>query len=143
MADFNAWLREDPRDRDDRLLLPNRELGNMHDLILINGNSIRLAHRPEEIVIVPDDFSLPDTLVDPAKILHSGPGFVRIIAALVNPLVQPERGNETVTILSITDIDIDLADWVQADRHGRQNLTGILPSGETRREKFKCEYSTQ
>lgn len=138
LGDLDSWLRNDPRDRDDRLLLPNRELGNMHDLILVSGNSIRLAHRPEDIVIVPDDFILPETPVASANIPHSGPGFVRIIAALVNPHTQPERGNETVTILNTTDVDIDLANWTLADRHGQQSLTGVLPSGEARRKKLSA-----
>ena len=52
---FDVWLRADPRDRDDRVLLPNRELGNMHDLIEIDDNRIRMFYRTEDIVILPDD----------------------------------------------------------------------------------------
>ena len=32
-AALDGWLRADPRNRDDRLLLPHLELGNMHDMI--------------------------------------------------------------------------------------------------------------
>jgi len=135
LAQLDAWLREDPRDRDDRLLLPNHELGNMHDLIDVNQNTVRLAHLPENVVIVPDDFVLPETPPDVSAIPHSGPGHVRIVAALIDPAVQPERGNETVTVLNTTDTDIDLTNWKIADRHGAHNLSGNLLSGDTRRER--------
>jgi hypothetical protein len=136
LAGLDAWLRFDPRDRDDRLLLPNRELGNMHDLIVVNGNHVRLAHRPEDIVMVPDDFILPETPADVGTLVHTGPGHVRIVAALINPKVLPERGHETVTILNTTDEDIDLTNWSLADRNGRQELNGVLASGETRRVRL-------
>lgn len=55
LGQFDAWLREDPRDRDDRVLLPTGEIGNMHDIIEVNGNWIRMNQWPEDIVILPDD----------------------------------------------------------------------------------------
>jgi hypothetical protein len=126
LADLDAWLRADPVDRDDRLLLPNQELGNMHDLIQVNGNQIRLTHLPEEVVIVPDDFTLPDSPVIPI-----GSGSVRIVAALINPAQQPERGHETVTLINTTDSRVDLAGWKIADNNGQQDLSGNLAAGET------------
>lgn len=138
LAGLDAWLRVDPRDRDDRLLLPNRELGNMHDLIVVQGSRISLAHRPEDIVMVPDDYVLPETPVDVGALVHVGPGHIRIVAALIDPKVRPERGNETVTILNTTDADIDLTNWSLADRTGRQALEGILASGETRRIRLSA-----
>jgi endonuclease YncB( thermonuclease family) len=136
LADLDAWLREDPRDRDDRLLLPNGELGNMHDLIVDDGSRVSLAHAPEDIVIVPDDFALPEAPVDTGRIVHTGPGFVQIVAALINPEEFPERGNETVTLLNTTNADIDLANWSIADRNGRQALDGVLAKGETVRVRL-------
>jgi len=136
LVELDAWLRADPRDRDDRVLLPNRELGNMHDLIVVNGNSLHLAHLPEDIVIVPDDFTLPVTPPDTDTLPHTGPGFVRIVAALINPQERPERGNETVTILNATNADIELTNWFIADRSGRQALNGILARGETLRVRL-------
>jgi endonuclease YncB( thermonuclease family) len=138
LAELDAWLRSDPRDRDDRLLLPNGELGNMHDLIVINGDSVRLAHLPEDIIIVPDDFTLPVTPPDAGTLLHTGSGLVRIVAALINPQERPERGNETVTILNTTNADIELTNWSIADRSGRQALNGILASGETMRIRLNA-----
>jgi endonuclease YncB( thermonuclease family) len=126
LADLDAWLRADPVDRDDRLLLPNQELGNMHDLIQVNGNQIRLTHLPEEVVIVPDGFTLPDSPVIPI-----GSGSVRIVAALINPAQQPERGHETVTLINTTDSSVDLAGWKIADNNGQQDLSGNLAAGET------------
>jgi hypothetical protein len=55
LGHFDAWLREDPRDRDDRVLLPDGEMGNMHDVIEVTGNWIHMRYWPEEIVILPDD----------------------------------------------------------------------------------------
>jgi endonuclease YncB( thermonuclease family) len=55
LGQFDAWLRDDPRDRDDRVLLSNGEIGNMHDIIDIDGNWIRMNEWPEDIVILPDD----------------------------------------------------------------------------------------
>ena len=62
---LDAWLRADPRNRDDRLLLPTLELGNMHDLIVEDGEQIRLAYATEDVVIVPDDYVLPVGPVGP------------------------------------------------------------------------------
>jgi len=127
---LDAWLQEDPRDRNDRLLLPDMRLGNLHDLIEVQGNQVNLVHRPEEVVTVPDDFMLPD----PRPVLHPhvGTGAVRIVAALVNPS-GPERGQETVTIVNTTPDTIDLSGWILADNAGQQPLSGSLASGETRR----------
>lgn len=127
---LDAWLQEDLRDRDDRLLLPEMQLGHMHDLIEVQGNQLQLVHRPEDIVIVPDDFMLPVPPPPPPPPI--GTGAVRIIAALVNPS-GPERGKETVTILNTTSRDIDLSQWMLADNAGQQPLSGSLSSGETRR----------
>ena len=129
LTQLDAWLQEDIRDRDDRLLLPDMQLGNMHDLIDVQGNQVSLVHRPEDIVIVPDDFMLPSPPPPPPPI---GTGAVRIIAALVNPS-GPERGHETVTIVNTTPQAIDLSQWVLADNAGQQSLSGSLASGETRR----------
>ena len=131
LAGLDTWLRADPRDRDDRLLLPNMELGNMHDFINVNGNNVRLAYRPEDIVVVPDDFTLPEMPVDTGIIQHTGPGHVCIVAALINPEEPTERGFETVTILNTTNADVDLENWHIADRNGRQALEGTLAKGET------------
>jgi hypothetical protein len=35
---FDAWLRADKVNRDDFVLLPNKEAGNMHDLIAIDAD---------------------------------------------------------------------------------------------------------
>lgn len=55
LSGFDSWLRADPTDRDDRVQLPDGELGNMHDLLDIDGNWITMKYWPEEIVILPDD----------------------------------------------------------------------------------------
>ena len=57
LSEFDAWIREDVISRDDRLLLPNGEFGNMHDLYSVedNGTRMQLRFEPEEVVILPDD----------------------------------------------------------------------------------------
>ena len=130
---LDAWLRADPVNRDDRLLLPTLEMGNMHDLIVEDGDQIRLAHATEDVVIVPDDYVLPGPPVVTPPPVRVGTGDIRIIAALVNPIQSPERGHETVTLLNTTAGGIDLAGWFVADASGRFALTGVLAAGETRR----------
>ncbi len=125
---FDSWLREDPVNRDDRLLLPNLELGNMHDLIVVVDDTVGLSHPPEDVVIVPDDYVLTEPENPVVTPVYSGP--IRIIAALVDSAERPERGNETVTLINVTDQVIDLTGWHLADRSGQQQLTGMLSSGE-------------
>jgi endonuclease YncB( thermonuclease family) len=129
---LDAWLRADPVNRDDRLLLPTMELGNMHDLIVEDGEQIRLAFNTEDIVIVPDDYVLPVPPVEPPPV-RVGTGDIRIVAALVNPLQVPERGHETVTLLNTLAGGVDLAGWFIADASGRFGLNGRLEAGEARR----------
>lgn len=134
-ADFgalDAWLRLDPRNRDDRLLLPNLELGNMHDLIVESGDRIRLAWAPEDIVIVPDDYVI-ETPAEPPS--HAGRGDVRIVGALVNPAGE-DRGNESVTLLNTTAAPVDFTGWKIADGHGRQALSGLLAAGDALRVRL-------
>jgi hypothetical protein len=51
---FDAWLRADD-DRDDELwIIPDAELGNLHDVIRVTGqNRITMTYYPEELVVVP------------------------------------------------------------------------------------------
>jgi hypothetical protein len=127
-AGLDAWLRADPRNRDDRLLLPNHELGNMHDLIAEQGHRIFLEHFPENVIVVPDDYVLPQppVVVEP---VHAGA--LRILAALIDPLQTPERGHETVTLINVTENAISLDGLQLADNNGKQALSGSLNAGET------------
>ena len=54
LSDFDAWLRADPTNRDDRLLLPNGELGNMHDLVFVESEAMGLRWEPERVTILPE-----------------------------------------------------------------------------------------
>lgn len=50
---FDSWLRADPAGRDDRLLFVREgEVGNMHDMIEIDGDWIRLRYWPEDVVVL-------------------------------------------------------------------------------------------
>ncbi len=132
LANFDAWLRADPVNRDDRLILPNRSLGNMHDMLVIDGNQLRLAYQPEDVVIVPDDFVLSEPSQPPAKppVLPSDSTIdIRLIAALVNP-AGTEAGNEVVTLLNAGNADVSLDGWLLADNNGQQRLNGMLNKGQ-------------
>lgn len=54
LGGFLSWLRADPVHRDDTLITPDDPEANMHDIIEITGNSIRMKYWPEEVVIRPD-----------------------------------------------------------------------------------------
>ena len=49
LASFDAWIRANGTDRDDRALLPTQELGHLHDLYEINGDHIQLQFLPEDL----------------------------------------------------------------------------------------------
>lgn len=51
---LDSWLRQDPVNRDDRMILPNREIGNMHDTVSATGPILRMVYQPEDLVILPD-----------------------------------------------------------------------------------------
>lgn len=145
---FDAWLREDARQRDDYLQLPTGELGNMHDLLDIRGDRVLLRFRPEDLVVLPDTF-VPPTPPAPTPAPAPGPtpgptpapaplGGVRMIAALPNP-DGPDAGRETVTLINTGADDVDLAGWQLRDRalqaRGRDGtpLGGTLAAGEALR----------
>jgi endonuclease YncB( thermonuclease family) len=124
LAHFDLWLRADPRDRDDRLILPNRELGNMHDIFEVVGNQIRMIFRPEDLIILPDDSAVPVAEIKPKETCA-----IRIIAALVNP-IGPEKGQEKVILLNASPQQVDVTGWEIADRaNGRQQLQGAIDAG--------------
>lgn len=127
LGQFDSWLRADPIHRDDRVILPNRELGNMHDLITINEDRVQMLYQPEDLIIVPDDAVIVRPPPPPPP--PTPERRVRIIAALVNP-VGEERGHEVVTLLNLSPDAVDLTGWALADRNnGRQRLGGTLAPG--------------
>lgn len=136
LSGFETWLRADPVNRDDRLILPDRELGNMHDVIVIEGNTLRMRHDPEDLIILPDDATVVLPPTPPAPPPPPPPfvrGTLRIVAALVNP-VGREAGNESVTLLNTAPEAVDLDGWALRDKaNGREPLSGTVGAGETRR----------
>jgi hypothetical protein len=54
LTSFDTWLRADPIGRDDRVLLPTGEIGNLHDLYELTAEGIGLRHQPEEFTFAPD-----------------------------------------------------------------------------------------
>jgi hypothetical protein len=40
LVGFNTWVRADGKDRDDRLMLPNRGLGSLHGIYSITGDNV-------------------------------------------------------------------------------------------------------
>lgn len=55
LAELDRWLREDPINRDDRMMLPDGEFGNMHDLIVVENGALRMNYNPEDVTILPDN----------------------------------------------------------------------------------------
>ena len=49
LAGFVAWVRADPQ-RDDRLLLPSGEVGNLHDAFVVKSGWLNL--NPEDITVL-------------------------------------------------------------------------------------------
>jgi len=100
---FDTWLRADPVNRDDSLLLladPPRA-GNLHDVVTAAGHTIQLTLWPEEFVIAPDP-APPGTTTGPRP--HAA-GDVVILAALPDP-AGVDRGHETVTLINTTGSEI-------------------------------------
>jgi hypothetical protein len=91
LSKFDEWLRVDPVNRDDRLILPTIELGNMHDLMHIEGDNLSMNYLPESIVIVPDDYVLPTPVPVPVPVpAPAEKGVIRIVARLINPKEKEE-----------------------------------------------------
>lgn len=78
---FDAWLREDPVNRDDtifRLALDPPEPGNLHDILSGTGQQIQLTSWPEDFIIAPDP-APPGTSTSPGKFTA---GDIVLVAAL-------------------------------------------------------------
>lgn len=54
LSNFDTWIRADPVKRDDTLLLPSTELGNLHDLFDITSAGMALTINPEDVIFHPD-----------------------------------------------------------------------------------------
>ncbi|KAL5350657.1 hypothetical protein ACLOAV_004226 [Pseudogymnoascus australis] len=55
LEDFDAWLRKDPVNRDDRVfLLDTNKHANFHNIVTIDGDTIKLNVEFEKVVIEPD-----------------------------------------------------------------------------------------
>ncbi len=54
LAQFDAWLRAKPADRDDELwILSLGEVGNLHDVFQVKQNRIKMMYDPHDLVITP------------------------------------------------------------------------------------------
>lgn len=59
---FPEWLRQDPKDRNDRFLLPGRRDMHFHNIVeVLDAQTMCLLHDPADLTIIPDDFVMPDT----------------------------------------------------------------------------------
>ena len=136
LAGFDAWLREDKKNRDDYLQLPNGEFGNMHDMVSTQGDTMRLNYRPEDVVILPDTF-VPGPLPQPVP-QPGATADLHIVAAMPNP-AGTEAGHETVTLLNAAATAVDLSGWQIRDRQLAASgangfrLQGSIAAGECRR----------
>jgi hypothetical protein len=54
LSEFDAWLRADPKNRDDDLWIISRgEVGNLHDVFQAKQNRIKMLFDPHDLVITP------------------------------------------------------------------------------------------
>lgn len=130
---FDTWLRADPVDRDDSLLLLDPpERGNLHDIVKASGKKISLTRWPEDFIIEPDP-APAGTTTGPRRYAA---GDVVLIAVLPDP-VGADAGHETASLANVTATDIDLRGWKIADGFGRHHdLDGALSSGEILRVRL-------
>lgn len=120
LSEFETWLRADPLQRDDKMLLPNGDWGNMHDMVEVQGSELQTVFQPEDVVIEPDD---PIVLVEPIEVRRRRRD-VRIIAVLVNPIDRQDQGKEVITLLNALPFEIDLTGWrlVTVNAQGTEKL---------------------
>ncbi|SHN46205.1 lamin tail domain-containing protein [Cryptosporangium aurantiacum] len=125
---FDAWLRADPVNRDDEvLLLSTAERSNLHDVVTASGSRVQLTVWPDDFVISPDP-ARPGVPTGPQP---GVPGDVLIVAALPDPL-GTDRGHESVTLLNISSAAVELDGWALVDTAGgRYELSGSLDAGGT------------
>lgn len=125
---FDAWLGEDPVDRDDALFRLDRlEAARLHDVVRAEGDSIQLELWPEDFVVSPD----------PAPPGPSGPpagGADALIVAALPDAAGADAGAESVTLLNVSASVLDLSGLALSDgADGRQELIGIVDAGATAR----------
>lgn len=140
---FDAWLRLDEVNRDDSLFfLRNSELANMHDLIEIDGNRMKMTELPEDIVIEPDPVQSGGVAAGAGTgAVRPRDYSVRIIAVYPNPPGGQER-DERVTLINYGPADVNLNGWKLQDRAGQtKNLGGTIRQAETRAILSKPEIS--
>jgi hypothetical protein len=51
LSEFDSWIRED-KNRDDAILLPSGEAGNLHDLYEVDGDRLQLRFNPEDMQVL-------------------------------------------------------------------------------------------
>ncbi|MGB0127686.1 MAG: lamin tail domain-containing protein, partial [Rhodocyclaceae bacterium] len=134
LAGFLAWLREVPGERDDQLVFPPMEFGNLHDIVAIQGDHIWLKRDSDSFVIIDSPETWRSALEEPscADGPHAEPaaGDLRIVAVLPNPRGE-EVGAETVTVLNTRADPIDLAGCrLEDDDGGKMGLSGVLAAGD-------------
>lgn len=138
LAGFDAWLRAVPGERDDQIVFPPLQFGHLHDLVRIEGDSLRLTRQPEEFVIIdsPETWrsALEEPGCGPGQAPAVAPGDLLIVAALPDP-VGADLGAETVTLLNTRAAPLDLAGLRLRDDDGGAGmpLAGVLAAGETLR----------
>lgn len=137
LGGFQAWLREVPGGRDDQLVFPPMEFGNLHDILAIQGDRLWLTRDSESFVIIDSPETWRSALEEPrcGDGPHAEPaaGDLRIVAALPNPAGE-EAGAETVTLLNTRAAPIDLAGCrLEDDDGGKMWLSGVLAAGDALR----------
>jgi len=136
IAGFGAWLRANPAERDDAvMLLDTGQFARLHDLVTVAGPTIALNRWPDSFVILPAGAPGPVPIPQPPAAQRVGA--VRIVAALVDPF-GVDAGSETVTVLNTTGRSITLDGWTLSDTHNDIDLLDgqIIGAGDALRVRL-------
>lgn len=67
---FRDWLKLDPVNRNDRFLGPDAFDLHFHNIVEVrDATTMRMVHDPADLVIIPDDFVMPDTSLAERRVL--------------------------------------------------------------------------
>lgn len=68
------------------------------------------------------------------RIASAARGSIRIVAALINPEIQDDPGNETVTLINTTNVTINCTNWKIVDKNDKKfTLDTTFRAGDAKR----------
>lgn len=121
---FETWLCANPH-RNELLILPNQEIGHLHQVLQVEGGALRMTRNTEDFVVIKAATSTPSRA--------PRPGPLRIVAAQMQA-GGASAGARSVTILNTTASPVALHLFtLRNDRGAAVPLEGQLAPGEAKR----------